>query len=330
MKKPILVITSKNDTHADFVTLEIREMGGDIIRLNTEDLAFNSEFSLGKTNLSSVWDLSWFIKDSQKTIRGDSFDTIWYRKPKPVEVSAGIEEEHAKAFVKEEYDYFLRSFYCLNSHKRWINPYWKMKQASQKLPNLELAESLGLIIPKTLVTNNPLRAKEFGELCNWNLIVKTFLFSGFVVNETEAWHCFAKRVDQAGFERFSQGISLAPTLLQEYIEKFIELRVTIIGEEVFTAAIHSQDIEKTREDWRTVNSYNIKHTVYDLPLEIAEKLLAFNRHYSLVFSTFDLILTPNGKYYFLECNPNGQWYWIERLTKLPMAQSMAKLLLNAN
>ena len=43
------------------------------------------------------------------------------------------------------------------------NPYWNNKQASQKLPNLELAESLGLKIPKTLVTNNYEKAKEFGD-----------------------------------------------------------------------------------------------------------------------------------------------------------------------
>ncbi|MGB3514539.1 MAG: hypothetical protein WBA93_36080 [Microcoleaceae cyanobacterium] len=47
-------------------------------------------------------------------------------------------------------------------------------------------------------------------------------------------------------------------------------------------------------------------TVYDLPKIITQQLLAFNRHYSLVFSTFDLILTPEGEYYFLECNSNGQ------------------------
>lgn len=328
MSKPVLIVTNKNDTHADFVAMEIREMGGDIIRLHPDDAALNSDFFLEKSNPGFEWNLNWLIKDSEQKIHKDSFDTIWYRKPKPVEANHCVEEDHAKLFIQEEYDYFWRSFYNLYAHKRWINPYWNNKQASQKLPNLELAESLGLKIPKTLVTNNYDKAREFGEICKWNLLVKTFFFSGFVVNQTEAWHCFAKRVTEADFNEFSATITMAPILFQEYIDKSIELRVTIIGDEVFTAALHSQEQEITQEDWRAMDSYKIKHTVYDLPVEICEALKAFNRHYSLLFSNFDLILTPDGEYYFLECNPNGQWYWIERLTEMPMAKAMAKLLLN--
>jgi glutathione synthase/RimK-type ligase-like ATP-grasp enzyme len=328
MIKPILVITDKCDVHADFVTIELRKLGGDIVRMNTQDMGFNSDFTLGKLDLAEPWKLKFHFKDSDKTLTSDSFDTIWYRKPEPVEPDPSITEEHAQVFVKEEYNYFLRSFYNLYSHKIWVNPFWNLRHASQKLPNLELAVKLGLKVPKTLITNNPEVAREFGEHCHWNLLVKTFHFSGFVVNQTEAWHCFAKHIDKEQFLQFAETINFAPTFLQQYIDKSIELRVTIIGEEVFTAAIHSQEIERTKSDWRAIDSYQIKHTVYDLPVDIAQKLLAFNRHYSLVFSTFDLILTPEGEYYFLECNPNGQWYWIEELTQIPMAKTMAKLLMS--
>ena len=101
-----------------------------------------------------------------------------------------------------------------------------------------------------------------------------------------------------------------------------------MGEHVFTVAIHSQEFDKTREDCRAGNMYDLEHTVYDLPIEIRGKLIEFNRHYSLIFSTFDIIFTPDGEYIFLECNPNGQWYWLESMTKLPMAQTMAKLLMD--
>lgn len=329
MKQTILVITSKFDVHADYVAIEIRNMGGDIIRMNTEDMMCNSDFYLKKLGATSEWKLYLHFKDSQKTLTDKDFDTVWYRKPSPIEVDSRVEEDPAKTFIQEEYDCFLRSFYTLYSHKRWINPFWYLRHASQKLPNLELASNLGLQVPKTLITNNPEIAKEFGENCNWNILVKTFYFSGFVVNQTEAWHCFAKKIAKEEFEKFSETITLSPVFLQEYIEKSIELRVTIIGEQIFTAAIHSQEFERTKSDWRAIDTYQIKHTIYELPETIANKLLAFNRHYSLVFSTFDLILTPDGEYYFLECNPNGQWYWIEDMTKLPMAKAMAQLLLGA-
>lgn len=46
----------------------------------------------------------------------------------------------------------------------------------------------------------------------------------------------------------------------------------------------------------------------------------------LVFACIDFIVTPDDKFVFLEINPNGQWLWVEKLTGLPIAESMAKLL----
>jgi glutathione synthase/RimK-type ligase-like ATP-grasp enzyme len=307
--------------------MEIRKLDGDVLRLNTEDMASNTRFSLQKTAPHAAWDLHIDILDSGKKIMEDTFDTVWYRKPEAVRPPKSITESHAQEFAQEEFDYFLRSLYTLLSSKRWVNKFWGQKFASQKLPNLEVATNLGLRVPKTMITNSIEEAEAFAKGCDWNLLVKTFHFSGFVVNNTEPWHCFANRVSKEDFYKFSSGISVAPAFLQEYIEKSIELRVTVMGDRMFTAALHSQEIEKTQHDWRAIDSYRVPHTVYNLPKDIEDKLFAFNRYYDLEFSTFDLILTPQGEYVFLECNPNGQWYWIEDMTKLPMANTMAKMLL---
>jgi hypothetical protein len=41
-----------------------------------------------------------------------------------------------------------------------------------------------------------------------------------------------------------------------------------------------------------------------------------------------MILTPDGHYVFLEINPNGQWLWVQEATGLPIAESMANLLIS--
>lgn len=46
----------------------------------------------------------------------------------------------------------------------------------------------------------------------------------------------------------------------------------------------------------------------------------------LNFGCFDLIVTPDGEYVFLECNPNGQWLWVELATGLPIAEAIADFL----
>jgi glutathione synthase/RimK-type ligase-like ATP-grasp enzyme len=325
--KKILVITAKTDIHCHFVALEIKKQGGDILRINTEDFATNSRFSTTNRNNYENWVFSVYLKDSEIRFDRDSFDTVWYRKPDPVVAHESFQEQAAKIFIEREYTSFLKAFYSLNSDKRWVNDYWKNRMASSKLLNLEIANHLGLQVPQTIVANDKSQIQEFCEYFNWNVIVKSFFTEGFRTSDGKYWMNFAKRVTASAFQQFADKIEYAPVLMQEYIEKDLELRVTVIGEQVFTAAIHSQECEKSSQDFRAMTPLEIKHTVFDLPEEIAKKLLLFNRHYGLAFSTFDLILTSKGDYYFLECNPNGQWYWIEALTQMPMAKTMAEFLL---
>jgi len=325
--KRILIITAKTDIHCHFVGLEIKKQGGDILRINTEDFAINTLFSVANTIKPAHWNFSVYVKDSEIEFDRESFDTVWYRKPDPVVADDRFQEDAAKKFVEREHTSFLNSFYNLNLDKRWVNPYWANRIASQKLPNLEVASQLGLQVPQTIISNDKSQIQVFCEHLDWNVIVKSFFTEGFMTSDGKYWMNYAKRIEPSIFQQFANSIEYAPVFMQEYIEKDLELRVTVIGERIFTAAIHSQEHERAIHDFRATSPYKIKHTVFELPDEIQKKLLAFNKHYGLNFSTFDFVLTPKGDYYFLECNPNGQWYWIEDLTGMPMAETMASFLL---
>jgi hypothetical protein len=45
-----------------------------------------------------------------------------------------------------------------------------------------------------------------------------------------------------------------------------------------------------------------------------------------VYSTIDLIVTPDGDHVFLELNPNGQYLWVEEMTGTPISEAIADLL----
>ena len=125
-------------------------------------------------------------------------------------------------------------------------------------------------------------------------------------------------------------IRLAPGIFQEYIPKRVELRVTIIGDDVFTAELHSQMYEETRYDWR---HYEVEIPMYEhqLPVEIAEQCLALTKAYGLNFSTSDMIVTPDGRYVFLEMNPNGQFLWVQDcVPTLHMREAMAACLIRGS
>ena len=129
-------------------------------------------------------------------------------------------------------------------------------------------------------------------------------------------------------EKESDSIRLAPCLFQEYIPKRIEIRVTVLKDKIFPIAIFSQSSEKTSIDWRRYDLENTPHMPYDLPKDIENKCFKLMKESKLIFGAIDLILTPTGKYIFLDINPNGQWLWLEKLTGVPITSSLVKLLVD--
>ncbi|MBI2088726.1 MAG: hypothetical protein HYT78_08265 [Deltaproteobacteria bacterium] len=93
------------------------------------------------------------------------------------------------------------------------------------------------------------------------------------------------------------------------------------------AEIHSQDHPQARHDWRAVDMEELPHFAHRLPRDIEEKCLKFSEYFGVAFSALDMILTPDGRYVFLENNPSGQFGWIEDLTGLPLTATLAEMLM---
>lgn len=64
----------------------------------------------------------------------------------------------------------------------------------------------------------------------------------------------------------------------------------------------------------------------DIPNVISDKILRLTKHYSLYYSTMDLIFTPEKEYVFLEVNPNGQYLWTEELSGCKITEYFADFL----
>ena len=105
----------------------------------------------------------------------------------------------------------------------------------------------------------------------------------------------------------------------------VELRITVVGKNVFAAEIHSQQKEATRHDWRR-DALALEHRNHPLPDDIKLKCIQLAKTFGLEFGAIDMILTPDGRYVFLEINPNGQWAWIEETTGLPISEALIELL----
>ncbi len=62
-------------------------------------------------------------------------------------------------------------------------------------------------------------------------------------------------------------------------------------------------------------------------MDIANKCIDLVKRLGLKFSAIDMVLTPSGKYYFLEINPNGQWAWLEKRTGHKLTEALVDILI---
>ncbi len=112
-------------------------------------------------------------------------------------------------------------------------------------------------------------------------------------------------------------------MLQPYIEKQFEVRVTCVGTKLFACRIDSQASDQTRVDWRHYGSHHVNHVPWSLPPGLADRIIRFMSYCRLAYGAIDLIVSPTGQIVFLEVNPSGQYLWLEHLTGLPITGAIA-------
>ena len=313
----ILLVTNELDFSVDPLIDELENMGQHIFRLNTEKIGsdFHFDLNLSQGSLGRVY-------SSDREVFLEEVKSVFFRRPKLPNWSEY--EPGIKSFMTEEFHAFLRWTCTVLKDRFWVSEPHSVRRAESKFDQLLVASQLGFCVPKTKITTDPERAKEFLEGSSGTIITKTLRSSGFD-KEDGRYHIYATpltQIDSGLLER----VNILPSILQEYVSKKLELRVTVVGEKVFACSIDSQSSSRTQHDWRRYDFDNTAHKAVDLPQEVVQKCLSIVKHYGLNYGAIDLILTPADEYVFLELNPNGQWLWIEKLTDLKITAELARLL----
>lgn len=317
----ILIITNKIDIHADLVIEKLHQQKHPFVRLNTED--FPQQIELTFDNRKD--DIRVHCRDSNQVFYAKEIKSVWYRRPERPQISSEIEDAAYRKFARRESEAALQGLYGLID-ATWINHPLANRHARSKIKQLQVAKQLGFVVPKTIVTNSPREAKNFLDQLDSGAVVKTLSWPTVERDENRfftIWTSPIHRQDQQNLD----SIKYAPTLLQEYISKKVEIRVTIFGDLIYSTEIHSQQHPATRHDWRHYG-VDVAYRPHKLPSCIEQKCLLLLKEFNLLFGAIDLILTPGGEYVFLELNANGQWRWIEDLTGQPLTQSLVDLLVN--
>lgn len=314
----ILIITNKLDLPSDDIIHRLLKRGEKVFRFNTEDLC--TEFNLRLSINNNSFDGS--LYSSLRSVNFSEIKSILYRRPKKVEVVN--QDDASKDFIEAEIAAFInwlwKSLDCF-----WISAPSNIRMAESKIDQLRIAPTLGFKIPETIITNNPDDVVNFYKEHNSNIINKA-LAKGMIEQDGKMMGIYTRRVEESHLE-FLDSIRFLPCLFQERIEKKYELRITVVGRQIFASEIHSQNSQRTKDDWRRYDIENTPHKIHELPVKIKKSCLGLVEHYGLSFGAIDMIVTPQNEYVFLEINPNGQWLWIEHLTNLPISEAITNLLI---
>lgn len=320
MMKMIIILTNKEDVTVDFIVRELKRQEIEYYRLNTEDIPQKVEVNF------SIEEDKFLLLDKVKNIEVDlnKITSVYFRRAQ-VSSLAYIDEINMQErnYLRGELAYLLEGIYKVLSKRYWLNNVYRIREAENKIFQLQNAKEIGFTIPASVISNIPEVVKSIVDTYENNCIIKP-IKSGNIDTTTSSNIIFTSKIEKNFFEERAR-IADFPVFIQENIHKRYDLRCIVIGEQVYCAQIESQANEDSKIDWRKGKSY-LNHAVHELPLEVKEKCIEMTRRLNLNYSAIDLILDKNGRYIFLECNPNGQWAWLEIRLGFPISGDIVKLL----
>lgn len=257
---------------------------------------------------------------------------IWCRRPTwPHESNFSDSDAGVRSFRATQYALGLSSLYGLGRGRAmWMNnPADESRLDQNKVLQQMIASEAGLRTAPLICTDDPDYAIAFARKFE-EVAVKPA--AGFVARYEGGEHdgmpmtFFTRRVKVSELADMMDSIRACPVLIQPYIHKRYELRITVVNRTCLTARIESQMSTKTSVDWRNYDLANTPHVATSLPPRVETAVLEFMTMSKLRFAAIDVIVDLEGDYWFLEANPSGQYGWIEDLTGLPISRAIAQWL----
>ncbi|MEK7123877.1 MAG: MvdC/MvdD family ATP grasp protein [Patescibacteria group bacterium] len=311
MGNNILIVTHSEDVHADKVIAVLVGKKQNIIRWNT-DKYYNIALSAGQ-------------QANGKFLMGFSLDEIngvYFRRIRHPLIEA--DNQKFKNLIEEENTALIESILRSLENRTMINNFSAMKRVlHNKFFQLEKAQSVGLFIPETLITNDPAELIAFYEKLNGRVVCK-LAKSADIVIDGQRKVMYTSKVEKKHLEN-ARKLKTSSLIFQEAIEKHRDIRVIIVGEEIFAAEIKTPSGENDVIDYRRI-SKKCDYKIHHLPRSLAESIRKYMKELNLLFGAIDMILTPDGRYVFLELNVCGQWLFLEEKLNFPISNSIAELL----
>lgn len=221
---------------------------------------------------------------------------------------------------------FLEGLWLSTSQVFWMNDPLRLEAARKKVLQLQVAAELGFLIPRTIITNNPDEVLEFYNTCSDGIVFKALYREFLDYGGGKGFNIPTTLITARHLQNLGM-IKKIPSQFQEFIEKSAEVRVTIIGENIFSVLIAPRDTPPVDVDWRHPSvMQKLSYTETDLPPHVETFCRTVMKKLGLTFGAFDFIISKNEEWYFLEVNPNGQWYYCEEWAGVLISDAIVAIL----
>ncbi len=305
----ILIVSYPNNAHVDEVCQHLSAPPV-VVDTGSFPVALGLSASLG--NHRECLRLS---PPGQKALCTCQVGAVWYRRIGAYTFHDELVDHTARLFAwSEANEALLGIWYSIDAY--WMNPPVADEVSQRKIRQLQVAREVGLSIPETLITNQPDTAREFLAGHGVDQVIRK-AFRNIEQAPRETHRLGLDDIDKLDAVRYT------PVIFQKYVPAHLDLRVTIVGDDIFAASIQSE--ERYASDYRPgLGSATVQP--YTLPEDVARNTMELMRIFGLQYGAVDFRVTPEGEHVFLEVNPAGEFLFISRRTGQPIAEAVAAAL----
>lgn len=313
-----IILTSQDDAHWTYLLEIATEDERSRLKLFPIDrLGIDSFLEFDPVNHKAK-----FVFPDKTVLTESDILSIWYRRF-PIIGSNLAEDPEIAEWSKEEYVQLFENLEYALPDIKWVSKPSAIKKARHKAYQLSMAKQIGFDIPETVFTNNP---DKLEELFKRNEIIYKAVNNPNIKQKSDFLTIWTAKLKKTDIKN-KDGLKLCPGIIQEFVTKKSDIRVSVFGNKIFAVEIKSQEMDISEVDFR-LGGMDVPHIVHNLADNISYKCLRLVSDLGLLFGAIDLALMDDNSYRFFEINANGQWGWLEKHTELPLRRAMLDLLLN--
>ena len=305
----ILIVGDKSDIHVVAVAEVIKRHSDACVAIFDGPALQEQGFSLT---------LDTFRHSGNSVALDSPIGTGWLRRYGPSGWGTGTIAGSIEAITKRAFLSLVGSVTRIG-RRRWLTSLDAMLTSEDRLVQLEAARFLGIRIPKTLVSSDPIELVDsFGP----QFVVKP-LSGGFFWTTDGPRAVFTTLLDSEMAQQLDFGS--APFVSQELLVPHHHLRVVTVGARAWICQL---DAEDRPLDWRQQEeAHSSWEDVRDD--EVCEQAVRLALHLGIGYSSQDWIRDNEG-YAFLDLNPGGQWLFLPEPVGASISEAIAGFLMEAS